>query len=152
MKINVKKLLIQIAIPLILGGLIGFIFKDSYTYIETLNRTIKIPMIVFPIVWTTLYILMGIWAYFYERDFTSLDKGMTVYWVSLFLNIIFIPLLFQFHLNYVAAIDTFALLVLVIYLFVITLKAKKKYAYLMLPYVIWMVLASTLMIDIILNN
>ena len=49
-RIEIKDLVIDILIPLASGSIIGIIFKDYTSYIETLNRTIIVPPIVFPIV------------------------------------------------------------------------------------------------------
>ena len=46
--------------PLILGAIVGFLTKNDYSYLDSLNRTIIIPPIVFPIVWSILYLLQGI--------------------------------------------------------------------------------------------
>ena len=64
MKINYKLLALCIAIPLAVGSLSGLITKDSMEAFETLNKpALSPPGIVFPIVWTILYTLMGISSY-----------------------------------------------------------------------------------------
>ena len=62
MRINLKdykNIFIYIAIPLLLGTFVGILTSgDTSNY----NNGI-VPALVFPIVWTILYILMGISSY-----------------------------------------------------------------------------------------
>ena len=61
----------SILVPLIIGGVIGFI-TYKYMNLDTLNKLILTPpSIVFPIAWSILYVLMGI---SYE---ILKDKGLT---------------------------------------------------------------------------
>ncbi|MBQ2211986.1 MAG: tryptophan-rich sensory protein, partial [Ruminococcus sp.] len=49
-----------IAVPLLLGAAVGFLTMSSMDY-DTLNHPpLSPPGILFPIVWTILYILMGV--------------------------------------------------------------------------------------------
>ena len=76
MKIQWKTLLIQLAIPLAVGGLSGFLIRDSIrTYQTVAKPPLSPPAAVFPIVWTLLYLLMGLSAYFIVTDSSSKKKG-----------------------------------------------------------------------------
>ena len=57
-KIDYKKLVIYIAIPLVLGAIVGLI-----TSRQSVNYDGPVPGWVFPVVWSMLYILMGISSY-----------------------------------------------------------------------------------------
>lgn len=151
-----KKEILKIAfytlLPIILGSIVGFAVKDDYEYIESLNKVINIPTIVFPIVWSILYILMGIWSYLYDHEYPEDNMTLSIYWISLFVNLLFSPLLFIFEQNVLATIDVVVLIVMVGYLFWKTLKNNNKFAYLLLPYLLWLFTALTLMIDILIHN
>ena len=142
----------NVLFPLLLGFLSGYLLKDNYSYLETINRNLKVPSFVFIVVWTLLYILSGLYQYFYERDFPDDYKNEDVYYFSLLLNILFSPLLFLFHNHVLAFVDTLLLFVIVVYLFSNALSKDKKYAYLLLPYVIWLLIANVLMFDILISN
>ena len=58
--INVKKYFKAILIPAILGGIIGIIISGYLDYEILEKPLLSPPNIVFPIVWTILYVLMGI--------------------------------------------------------------------------------------------
>lgn len=150
--INWKHLIFNILLPLILGSIVGLISKDDFNYLETINRHIIIPNIVFPIVWSVLYVLMGLWSYYYEENHPQDKVTITLYYISLLVNIAFTPILFILHLNVLALIDVAILLILITYLFVKSLIKKDKFSYLLVPYVIWLCLALSLMVDIVASN
>ena len=59
MKIQWKKLILCIAIPLAAGGLAGLLTRNSMETFQSLNKpALSPPGWLFPIVWTILYILM----------------------------------------------------------------------------------------------
>ena len=150
-KNKIFNLLFNVFTPLHLGMIISFMYRDNFSYIENLNRTIKVPSIVFPIVWSILYLLMGVFYHFLDKDYKG-DKLKNVYWISLFINLMFTPILFGINSLILASIDVVLLLILVLYMFVITLKRKKIYGYFLLPYLVWSCVALTLMIDLLISN
>jgi tryptophan-rich sensory protein len=148
-KIDIGNRLFHILMPILLGTAVGIIFKDYTSYIETLERTIKIPSIVFPIVWSILYILIGIWYDFFERDTNNINK--IVYYILLFMNFLFTPVLFYFKQIVLALIIVGVLLVGNAYLLLRSYRYG-KYSYLLIPYVLWLMFALTLMFDLLINN
>ena len=62
-RIDLKKLVFYIGITLLIGSLPSFFIKISDTY-KVLNKPpLSPPGILFPIIWTILFILMGISIY-----------------------------------------------------------------------------------------
>lgn len=151
-KNNIINFLITVFIPLIAAILISISTMGDFSYLESLNRNIKIPPIIFSIVWTFLYILMGLWSYFYERDYANDKLTLSVYWLSLIINLLFVPILFLFHSIIYSLIDVVLLIVLITYLFFKTISRKKNYSYLLLPYILWLIVASSLVIDLLIHN
>ena len=45
-KLDISNKLFHILMPILLGTVVGIIFKDYNSYIETLERTIKVPAII----------------------------------------------------------------------------------------------------------
>ena len=151
-KKDILNFLFTILLPLIAGSIIGFVLKDDFNYLETLNRKIIIPPIVFAIVWSILYVFMGLWSYYYERDNKDDKVTLTIYWLSLIVNLLFAPLLFLGHLLIFSLIDVVILLIMILYLFIKTVLKNKAYAYYLLPYILWLIMALTLMIDLLMHN
>ena len=63
MKPNWKKLLIALGIPLAVGGLSALISGGMSGYQGLVKPPLSPPGWLFPIVWTILYILMGVSSY-----------------------------------------------------------------------------------------
>ena len=61
MKIQWKTLLICVAIPLAVGGLAGLLSRGGMEVFASLEKPpLSPPGWLFPVVWTVLYVLMGI--------------------------------------------------------------------------------------------
>ena len=88
-KNDYKKLILYIAIPLLLGGIVGFITSK-----ESMNYNGIVDGWVFPIVWSILYILMGISSYIVRNN----KELMSIYKVNLVINLLW-PIIF-FTLNF----------------------------------------------------
>ena len=86
-----KSLLINIAIPLAVGGVASMITMDGFSDYKSINQPpLSPPSWLFPIVWTILYVLMGISSYLiYEKDDSTNKKALTLYAIQLALNFIY---------------------------------------------------------------
>ena len=147
MKVNVKDLIISIFIPVFLGGLVGLItttFND-YSYLN--KPSFAPPGIVFPIVWTILYALMGI-SYYIIGD----RKKSYTYEIQLFVNLFWSIIFFVFELRLFAFFWLLLLIVLVIIMIYQFYKIDKRSAYLNIPYLLWIICAGVLNFSIYLLN
>ena len=148
MKVDIKKLVISIAIPLFVGGIAGFITKDSMMQFETMAKPpLSPPGWLFPIVWTILYTLMGISSYLIATSGAEEEKiaeAQAVYYFQLALNFLW-PLLF-FGLNWYlfAFLELLALWVMVIVMIRRFADISRTAAYLNVPYLIWLTFAAYL--------
>ncbi|MBQ1284020.1 MAG: tryptophan-rich sensory protein, partial [Clostridia bacterium] len=86
--VNLKRLLIALAVPLAVGGLSAFAsgsFSEQYAVVN--KPPLSPPGWVFPVVWTLLYLAMGYASYLVMtvggRD---AKDALTVYYVQLALN------------------------------------------------------------------
>lgn len=147
---NIKNFVFNLFLPLLLAILVTFATKNDYSNVELLNRNIIFPPIIFIVIWSILYVLMGLFSYFCEKENNNLN--ICIYWISLLCNLLFSFILFSFNNILLAFIDVIILLIMIVYLFINSLLKKRKYAYLLLPYIIWLLCAFTLMLDIIINN
>ena len=148
---ELDKFLLYVFSPLLLGTIVGFLFRDYFSVLEQFNRNIIIPPVVFIIVWSVLYILMGIWYYIYDRD-DGKENIKRLYWVLLIVNLLFTPILFFFKNIFLSMIDVIILLFGIGFIFIFGIKEKRKYTYLLLPYILWLLTALTLTIDLLANN
>lgn len=156
LKINLKKLLICILIPLIAGGLSTLtVGSDIKIYGTVIQPPLAPPSWLFPLVWTLLYILMGISLYLVRSsnaDDYSVKSATAVFAVQLFLNFIWSPVFFKMRLFLAAFFILTALLVAVIVMTVRFYKISKPAGLLQIPYIIWLAFAGYLNIGIYILN
>ena len=152
--IKAKPLLISLAIPLLLGMAASMLSKDSYWIYETITQPpLSPPQIVFPIVWTILYVLMGIASYRIYQSDSELTKGaLTVYGIGLLFNVTWTLVFFvlqNFTLAFIWACIIWVLSALTIKSF---RPIDKAAAWLMVPYLIWNTFAVYLSCGVMLLN
>jgi len=135
MKINYKRLTIFILIPLLLGGLVGFLtVKDS-------DVDSIIPSWIFPVVWSILYILMGISSYIiYEKE----KSIPPIYIIQLIFNLLWSFIFFKFKLFILAFIWIIILFIMVIIMIKRFKEIDTKAGNLQIPYAIWLIVALIL--------
>lgn len=145
-------LIISILIPLAVGQLSALLSGDISAAYSTLSKpNLSPPAIVFPVVWTILYILMGISSYLIA---TSENDGGSLKWygIQLFLNFIWTIIFFRFN-NYIIS---FICIILLIISIIIMIKeffeVNRTAAYLQIPYLLWCLFALYLNLSIILLN
>ena len=76
----------SILIPVIIGGIVGIIISNSIDYNSLQKPPLAPPSILFPIVWTILYILMGISYGIIESKSLNTLQTKLIYYVQLFVN------------------------------------------------------------------
>jgi tryptophan-rich sensory protein len=148
-RIKIIPLIISIAIPILIGfGSAKLIPNMSSIYESLVKPPFSIPAIVFPIVWTILYILIGIAAYkVWILKYKNIDVSSAtfVYAIQLLLNFLWTIIFFGFRLYGLAFLE----LILLIAFVLLTIKrfydkAGKGAALLLLPYLIWLIYAGVL--------
>lgn len=146
-KIDLKALVISILIPVILGGFIGLLTLSSNNYQAIVKPSFAPPSIVFPIVWTILYILMGISSYLIYKSKVSKEEkenSLKIYIVQLIVNLVW-PIIFFIVKNYfISFIWILLLIYLVLQMIFMFYKVNKIAAVLQIPYLIWIIFAGML--------
>ena len=148
---------IAIAIPLTVGIASAALTKDSMEVYSRLNSPpLSPPSWLFPIVWTILFVLMGISSamIFTNRDKNPEEakKGLTYYAVSLVLNFSWSIIFFNLQAAFFALIILIALLYCIIKTILEYRKIWNIPAYLQIPYAHWVLFAGYLNAGIWLLN
>lgn len=155
-KSNIKRksLLINIAIPLAIGGIASLIVNNGFeNYSEVTKPALSPPPWIFPVVWTILYILMGISTYLiYEKDKNLNRNSFIIYAVQLALNFIWPVFFFGFDAYLLAFIILVLLLVFVVAIIISFYKENKLAGLLQIPYLIWLLFAAYLNFGVFLLN
>lgn len=161
-KINVVKLIIAIIIPLLVGGVSAFLTKDAMMVFNTIKKPpLAPPGILFPIVWSILYVLMGISSYLInELDVDKLNGEkvalrknlLIIYVLQLIFNFFWSIIFFKFSMYKFAFVWLVILWIMVFMFIKNAMKLNKTAAYLMVLYLLWMTFAGYLNIMISIFN
>lgn len=153
-KIQWKELIICLAIPLAVGGISAFLTRNSMQIYETIQQPpLAPPSWLFPVVWTILYILMGISSYLVTISHSTYKaEALALYGLQLVLNFIW-PLIFFIGQNFLIAFIVLVLLWYVVLKMIQAFSAIHPLAgKLQIPYLIWLTFAAYLNLAIYLLN
>ena len=155
-KFNLGDLIISLLISVGVGLISGFLTMDYIKYFDLLKKPpLTPPAIVFPIVWTILFILMGISSYRiyqYKHWNINIRKAIVFYFIQLALNFLWSILFFRFQLITIAFIDLIFLVIFIILTIISFYKIDKVAALLLVPYLLWAIFAGYLNYCIIVLN
>ncbi|MBP1758286.1 MAG: tryptophan-rich sensory protein [Firmicutes bacterium] len=135
-----------IAFVLGVGWLSGFLSGDiSGVYALLEKPPLSPPGQIFPVVWTILYLLMGIAAWLVSRS-EGPCRGPALFWffVQLALNFSWSIVFFRFGLHWAALAILVLLDILVIHTIRLFRKQNPTAAWLMVPYLLWILFATYL--------
>ena len=153
MKIKWKKILKFIGYvfsPIALGGLVtAIVGSKAYKVIK--KPPFSPPGIAFPIVWSILYLLMGIGHYLVQKDEFN-KKTFIIFSEQLLANLLWSFLFFKFQLFVISAVWIVLIQGLLIATIIRFLEKNKIAGYLQFPYFIWLILALYLNIGVAILN
>lgn len=138
--------------PLLIGIIVGLITSNSIEYNQLVKPPLSPPGILFLIVWTILYLLMGISYFILKNTNLNTEKESAIYYIQLFINAMWSIIFFVFKLRLFAVIWIILLLISVIYMIYLFYQKTKLSAYLNIPYLIWILFATYLTIGIYILN
>ncbi len=142
----------SILIPVILGSLIGIITSNYMDYSILQKPVLSPPGIIFPIVWTILYILMGVSYAILESNELLNKKINIIYYLQLFVNLLWSVFFFVLKWRLFSIFWILLLIVLVIIMIKEFLSKNKLSGLLQIPYLLWLLFALYLNISIYLLN
>ncbi|MBQ9744263.1 MAG: tryptophan-rich sensory protein [Clostridia bacterium] len=154
---RVKIYIVSILIALGTGALSASLVKDSIDIYGKINRPpLSPPSILFPIVWTILYVLMGISsAMIYERRsnrITESQNALSLYGANLIVNFTWSIIFFGFNKYIFSFIWLLFLLFIIIQMILSFKKLYAPAAYLQIPYAVWVAFAGYLNLAIAILN
>ena len=145
MKIYLKKLAVCLALPLAVGVLAAVLIRGGVeAFADAAQPPLSPPAALFPIVWTILYLLMGVASYLVWTQPKHFPAAAAVYLAQLAVNFVW-PLLFFNAGAYGAALVCIALLwALVLATTLLFFQAQHTAGLLILPYLAWITFAFLL--------
>lgn len=150
-------LFIAILIPLAVGSISSLFSSGGMADYAALNKpAFSPPSFLFPVVWTLLYILMGISSYLIcRRDTargTQKKTAMLLYAAQLFFNFFWSILFFSFSAYFLAFVWLMIMDALILFMILAFYRIDWTAACLQIPYLIWCLFAACLNLAVVLMN
>lgn len=155
--IDFKKLAISCGISLGVGAVSAFISMSSMdAYQKAVKPPLTPPGWLFPVVWTILFILMGISSYLVYISTTEerevRNAALTVYVAQLVVNFFYPIIFFNLSAYLLAFIWILILLALVAVMVRLFLRVNRLAGILQIPYLAWVIFATYLTFGVFILN
>ena len=142
----------SILVPVVIGGIVGIITSRFIDYNSLQKPFLAPPGIAFPIVWTILYIAMGVSYGILKTKKLTNSEIDSIYYLQLGINALWSIFFFVFKWRLFSFIWIIILAIAVI-IMIIKFYSKDKVAGLIqIPYILWVLFASYLNLSIYLLN
>ena len=149
---NVWTYIKAILVPLIVGGVVGIVISGAMDYNSLEKPSLAPPAIVFPIVWTIIYILMGIsYGRLKVKELTN-EKIDFIYYTQLVINALWSIFFFVFKWRLFSFFWILLLIVFVIWMIIEFYNKDKVAGLLQIPYLLWILFASYLNLSFYILN
>lgn len=142
----------SILIPILMGILISIIISPYMDYGALIQPAFAPPGLLFPIVWSILYILMGISDGILRSNGLNTKRTDLIYYIQLFFNALWSIIFFVLKWRLFAFIWIVILLILIIMMIAKFYKRNRLAGVLQIPYLLWVTFASYLNLTIYLLN
>ena len=148
LKIYIK----SIAIPVITGIVVGLITSRFMDYDMLQKPFLAPPSVVFSIVWTILYILMGVSYGILKSNNLASEEVDSIYYLQLGVNALWSIIFFVLKWRLFAFIWIILLTILVISMIRKFYDRNKIAGLIQIPYLLWLVFASYLNLSFYILN
>ena len=147
-----KVYLKNILVTVILGAAVGLLSRGDESFEQLTKPALAPPAILFPIVWTILYILMGVSYSRVELVNRDDDTTKLLYWLQLIVNLLWPVAFFVLGWRVFALIWLILLDVLVVVMLLRFYKRDHIAGLLQIPYLIWVLFATYLNLGFVVLN
>lgn len=152
---KIKPYVISVAIALGVGALSALLTKDSMEAYRSINKPpLNPPMAVFPVVWSVLFVLMGIGSamIYTKKDEADVYASLRIYGFQLIVNFFWSLIFFNMQAYLFAFIWLLLLWVLIIIMIISFKRISPVAAYMQIPYLLWVTFAGYLNIMVYILN
>ncbi len=143
---KIKPYVYSIALALGVGALASFLTQNSMAAYESVPKSaLTPPSVAFPIVWSVLFLLMGISAAMvWKTDSPMKKQALTVYGIQLAVNFFWSILFFNLQAYLFAFLWLILLWCLILAMIVLFYRINKAAGLLQIPYLLWVSFAGYL--------
>lgn len=154
---KIKPFIVSIVVALAVGGISAAVTSGSMEIYSKINRPpLSPPSILFPIVWTVLFTLMGISAAlvyrFKDTKHDGVRTALIIYGINLAVNFIWSLIFFNMQAYLFAFLWILLLLAVIVAMIFFFKRISPLAAYLQIPYLLWVAFAAYLNFAIYLLN
>lgn len=141
-----KTYIVSVVIAMAVGGLSAWLTRGNMNVYQTINKPpLSPPSFLFPMVWSILYILMGIGsAKIYMSCRPGKSAALAIYAASLAVNFFWSIIFFNMQTYTFSFIWLILLIILVAYTVSKYKEINTAAGYLQIPYLIWVIFAGYL--------
>ena len=150
-----KQLLAALALPLVIGGLSALLSRKGMESFGSLKKPpLSPPAWLFPVVWTVLFLLMGLasWLVYRQGREGRPRWALPAYGLQLFFNFFWSLLFFRWGLFLPALAWLAVLWGLIVWTLTLFRRARPAAGWLLVPYLLWVTFAAYLNAGIWLLN
>lgn len=153
MRKNYMSYLLAMGFTLLAGTLAGLLSMAGMGYPSLQLPPLAPPRWVFPIVWTVLYLLMGLGiAMVWNTGHSAARSSVRIYLIQLLVNLLWPFFFFRWELRGFAFFWLLLLLFLVVIMILRFDRISTPSAWLQIPYLLWLIFAAYLNFSIWLLN
>ena len=149
---NIKIFIKSILLPVLLGGIVGILISSSMDYEMLEKPFLAPPNWLFPVVWTLLYILMGVSYGILKSQNLDSEEIKLIYYSQLIINLIWPIIFFVLKWRFFAFLWILLLVGLVIKMIRDFYNKNKLAALLQISYLVWLIFATYLNLGVFLLN
>lgn len=147
-RLDLKLLLKNLVLSLGTGIAASLIASNAASqYMQLSKPAFAPPAFLFPVVWTILYLFMGIAAYIVEIN--GCRQILNLYYLHLAVNFLWPILFFVANAPFSALIVLFILIIMVLTLTIGFGKCKATTLFFMIPYLLWCLFAFWLNLNLL---
>mgnify|MGYP005753964047 FL=1 len=154
--IHLKKLLLHLALPVCVGFIAAYFSRNAAEVYASLQLPpLSPPPVVFAVVWSVLYPLMGVASYLASEQMqhnARYKRVQLLYLASLFLNLIYPILFFTLQWYGAALVDLILLWICVFIVTAVYFYYYRPAGYIMFLYVLWLCFAAYLNAGVVCLN
>ncbi len=154
---DIKYITLGALTVLLLGFFTALLTGDSSLYGNLKMPPLSPPPILFSIVWSILYVLIGgtiggVYSYNDESVSEEKKNGLLLAVISLVFNLLWFPLFFGKGQLLAALVDLIAIILFTVLYAKYFYKIKPIFAYLTIPYILWLLFAFYLNLGVVILN
>jgi len=133
------------------GGFVTNVYKEPW-YSTLIKPGFNPPDYLFPLIWVILYVSMAFAVWLIWINPKKTEKIIYIYFIHLLVNASWSVVFFALHQIFLALVVIVIIIFLVLWLIKLYYPINKLSSFLMAPYLVWLVFAFVLNLNIFLLN